>query len=79
MRHLHLVKSDSQSGNVSTQFGDPPVEALRLPVFAAHKRNLAQWLRNLVELRMSQKRPVELSYGVAREIADLIEWGNRSA
>lgn len=48
--------------------------AFRLPVFAAHKKNLAAWLRNLTETRIKQGRPVELSYGVAREIADLIEF-----
>ena len=73
MRHLTLLKSEP------VDVAPSDAVARRLPVFAAHKRNLAAWLRNLTELRMQQGKPVELSYGVAREIADLIEWENRSA
>jgi len=78
--HLRLVREgDPVPCFDPVSVGPADCIAGRLPVFAAHKRDLAGWLRKHVEVRIQQKRPVELSYGVAREIADLIEFGGNGA
>lgn len=77
--NLTVIRGGLARGPEPVDVGVVDPVAFRLPVFAAHKKSLAGWLRNLTETRIQQGRPVELSYSVAREIADLIEYGQGGA